>query len=152
MATEPAQQEYLELNISNDMSELARLTDDVHAFSDSHQLASQTVYAIDFVLEELVTNVIKYAYDDTHAHAIQIRLELRPDAIIICLKDDGREFDPANAPEPDTSAPLEERQIGGLGLFMVRDMVTSMRYTREDGTNRLDIQLPRPSASTAHQP
>ena len=80
--------------------------------------------ALDFlanlVIEELVTNCIKYGYDDTREHIIEIVLELSPQGLLITVVDDGHPFNPLDRPEPDLTIPIEDRPLGGLGIHLLQ--------------------------------
>src|SRR5229473_1090291 len=87
-------------------------------------------------LGQLVTNVISYGYEDTQEHEIILRLSLADGEMTAEIEDDGRPFNPLEVAEPDLDIPLEERQVGGLGIFMVRKFMTDLAYQRHDGKNR----------------
>jgi anti-sigma regulatory factor (Ser/Thr protein kinase) len=98
-------------------------------------------YAVMLVVEELVTNTIKYGYDDREEHRIRLTLELST-PVSLCIEDDGHAFDPlTQAPAVALDAAVEERPIGGLGLHMVRAETASMRYRRIQDTNRLEVEF-----------
>lgn len=127
--------------------DLAGALDRIEAFLEQRQAAPRLLYAVRLVVEELVTNTIKYGYDDTvddcaGEHRISIAFTLGPPATLR-IEDDGHLFDPLeHAPVAETDAPVEDRPIGGLGLHMVRSQAASMRYRRVNGINRLDIVFP----------
>lgn len=125
----------MHIQIKNDLEEMSRLRDMVIQFSEENSLSEEIVFALDLCLEELVTNIIKYAYDERGGHAIQITLLQEKDLLVLEIRDEGRLFDPTQIPEPDLDAPLEERRIGGLGIHLVRSYVTSMEYRREGNQN-----------------
>jgi serine/threonine-protein kinase RsbW len=103
----------------------------------------KTVYLAQLALEELITNCIKYAYDDAAEHTIAVELAMEPSPtgpeLRMTVIDDGRPFDPLQAPPPDLTAKAEDRQIGGLGLFLLREMADNIAYERRDGTNRTTL-------------
>ncbi len=104
--------------------------------------APATRYTAHLVIEELLTNIIKYAHDDQVPHPVKLLLDHDGANWRLTLEDEGRPFDPRNAlPPPD--GPLEERPIGGLGLHLVREMTDAMLYTREHGQNRVTVVLRR---------
>jgi len=95
---------------------------------------------IDICIDELVANIAHYAYGSETGNAT-VRLDFDEAERIVSLAfiDSGMPFDPLDVPEPDITSPLAERPIGGLGLFMVKNMMDSMDYRREDGHNILTI-------------
>ena len=102
---------------------------------EEHGASQSAIFACSLALEELVTNIIKYGYDDDQEHQIDIELRVGDTDFELQITDDGHEFDPFQAPEPDINAPLEERSIGGLGLYFVRNLMDRYQYSRLDGKN-----------------
>ena len=96
---------------------------------------------LDICIDEIFGNIAHYAYGSGSGDAT-VRLDFDETERLLSLTfiDSGSPFDPTDTPEPDTTSPLEERPIGGLGLFMVRKMVDAMEYRREDGRNILTIR------------
>jgi len=91
-------------------------------------------------LEELLTNVISYGYEDTQEHEIILRLSFADGEMTAEIEDDGRPFNPLEMTEPDINKPLEERQVGGLGIYLVRKFMTNLAYQRHEGKNRLTLK------------
>jgi anti-sigma regulatory factor (Ser/Thr protein kinase) len=88
--------------------------------------------------EEVIVNIVNYAYGDT-AGELKIEYERKPDRIILTFIDGGLAFNPLEAPEVDTDLPLEERNVGGLGIFMVKNMMDNVEYEyKERKNNRSD--------------
>lgn len=102
-------------------------------------LPPNVCYLVNLVIEELVTNCIKHAYDDASRHMIEFVLSIAEQTLTIIAVDDGREFDPSRIPSPDISQPLSQRPIGGLGIHLLREMTDSMSYERRNGKNRLTL-------------
>lgn len=127
------------LRMRNDFAELSTVADATTKFLEGNGAGPEVVFAANLAIEELVTNIIKYGYDDKDAHEIVIGLALRDGALHIEISDDGHEFNPFDQPEPDTTLPAEEREIGGLGIHFVRNMLDSCAYHREDGKNLVTI-------------
>ena len=96
---------------------------------------------IDVAVEELFVNVARYAYaPGTGDVVLQIESEGEPPAISITLIDGGVPYDPLKKPDPDVTLSAEERQIGGLGIFMVKKSMDDMQYRYENGKNILTIR------------
>ena len=119
----------------NQLSELERLEGAIEAFAQKASLDTKTVFEVNLALDELLTNVISYAYKDDKEHEIQLVLEKESGRLILTLEDDGLPFNPMDIPEPDTSVPIEEREIGGLGIHFVRKFMDSFDYRRESDRN-----------------
>ena len=92
-----------------------------------------------------MTNVIAYAYDDKADHRITLRLSLRTGELAAEVEDDGRPFNPLDAPPPDLTQPLEDRPIGGLGVHFLRTLMDGVEYRREQGRNRLVMKKNLPA-------
>lgn len=97
-------------------------------------------YFASLAIEEIATNCIKYGYDDAKEHIIEVKLLLSAKTLVVTVEDDGHAFNPLEVPTPDTSLPAEDRPIGGLGLYLLRQLSDRMEYTREQGKNRLTLQ------------
>ncbi|WP_295443402.1 SpoIIE family protein phosphatase [uncultured Thiodictyon sp.] len=131
----------LRLEIPNHLEGLASALERLDGFLASVEAAPTLPYVARLVLEELVTNIIKYGYPDAGVHCIRVVLRVGPPATMT-IEDDGQAFNPLlDAPTPDLEAVTEARAIGGLGLHMVKTMAGSLAYRREGGVNRLDIVL-----------
>ena len=127
----------LVLSLKNDPAEIARLAPLVAEFCARHGLAEATAAQLTLVLDEAITNIISYAFDDSGEHEISVRISLAPGALIAELVDDGREFDPLQVAAPDLAAPLAERAVGGLGVHLMRRLMDDIRYRREGARNHL---------------
>lgn len=124
-----------EYRLRNDLAETGKIGHWVEEFIRIHQLPPAVQQALDLSLVEWVTNIVSHGYEDSREHWISIRLSLPPGAVRVDVEDDGREFNPLNLPPAETSLPLEERPIGGLGVFMIRKLMDTITYRREDGRN-----------------
>ncbi|HEU4879134.1 MAG TPA: SpoIIE family protein phosphatase [Gemmatimonadaceae bacterium] len=100
--------------------------------------AAQTRFTLAF--EEVLSNIIKYAFPSNGAHAVQCDITRDGDAILASISDDGIAFDPASVREPDTALPLEARPLGGLGVHLVREMFDDVKYERCGGRNLLTLR------------
>lgn len=127
------------LRLAADYGELQRLAQETETFLEGHEVPPAAAYSVQLALEEVVTNVIKYGFDDDGPHEIAVSMEVVDGHVELSVEDDGHEFDPLSAQEPDLDASLEERPVGGLGLHLVRQMVDRIAYDREAGTNRVRI-------------
>ena len=125
----------LELSLTNDLRQIAVAAENVDTFCARHGLAEQIAFEVNLVVDELVTNTIGYGYDDDREHRIALVLRLEDAALVIEIADDGRAFDPLQAPEPDPGASLKERAKGGLGIYLVRKTMETVAYRRQDGRN-----------------
>jgi serine/threonine-protein kinase RsbW len=140
MGPKAAERPSVSVELRNELSEIQRLNQIVDEFAAQHDLASELVFRLHLVLEEILTNVISYGYEDALEHQIRVRLSWRAPSIEIEIEDDGRAFNPLEAPEPEMAKPLVERRVGGLGIHLVRNMVDDLDYRREAGENRLVLR------------
>jgi anti-anti-sigma factor len=131
----------LTLAIRNELSDLKRVNEEVTRFLHPHGVAPRATYAVNLAIDELVTNVIRYAYVDDDPHTIGFQLALDDDQIVMQINDDGRPFDPRTGPALDLHA--DERQVGGLGLILVLDMVDSLKYRRTGEQNHVEVRIRR---------
>ena len=91
-------------------------------------------------LDELITNTVSYGYRDTGEHEIRVTLTERDETLVTVLEDDGIAFDPfTDAPVPDLEAGVEERRIGGLGVYFVKTLMDEVAYERVDDRNRITL-------------
>lgn len=121
--------------VANTLEDLSACMDECTAFLEAHDVPPGAAFAIPLSLEEMITNAIKYGYADRGAHCIDVELTLGSDHALLEISDDGQAFDPFDIPAPDTSLPMEERPIGGLGIHLVKNMMDHCEYTREEGRN-----------------
>ena len=125
----------LELSLVNDLREIAGAADKIGAFCAEQGLAEEISFAVNLAVDELLTNTISYGYDDDGEHRIDLSLRLEGGMLVVEIADDGRAFDPLQAREPNVAAPLEERAVGGLGIYLVRKLMDGVAYRREDDRN-----------------
>ena len=123
----------LVLKIRNDFDDLPAASDATTQFLERNNASSDVIFTANLAIEEIATNIIKYGYDDALKHEITIRLALRESKLDIEICDDGNEFNPFSQPEPDVSSGA--RQIGGLGIHLVRNMLDTCSHERRDGRN-----------------
>ena len=95
--------------------------------------------AIHLVVEELVTNVVKYAYPDGTNDYLDVELMRDESGLTLRFRDAGVPFNPLKRESPDTSLPVEQREIGGLGIFLVIQKVDDISYDYTDGENVLTV-------------
>src|SRR5262245_44976784 len=126
----------MSVTLANDRSEVEKLGRLVEAFGEAHGLPPESIFSVNLALDEVVTNIIRYAYNDNgQPHPILVRLAVEEGVLAAQVEDDGRAFNPLEAPAPDIDATIEERPIGGLGIHLVRSMMDSVEYRRDDGRN-----------------
>lgn len=97
-------------------------------------------FKIRLCAEEAVENIVRYAYNNGAGY-LEVAVELIENSIIqISLTDSGKPFDPLAKPDPDITLSLEEREIGGLGIFLCKQMMDKLEYKYENGCNIFIMQ------------
>ena len=141
----PAPQSHL-LTLVNDLAEIPRAATELEAWAESLEVPMTDLMALQLALEETITNVILHGYRDAPAGTRRFTVELTGpgDAslrrIRLIITDDAPAYDPLARPEVDTSLPLEDRPIGGLGVHLVKKLMTHAAYARVDGRNVLTLE------------
>ena len=116
---------------------MEQVTDAVEEIGRQEAWPSDLMFQINLVLEELGINIVNHGGKVT---TIEISVSSEVESITIEVSDDGCPFDPINdAVDPDLVSPLEKRQVGGLGLYLVRTMMDELHYRREQGKNYLSL-------------
>ena len=139
----------LRLQVAPERSALepTRLT--VLAFLAPHALSARAVYAIELVLEEVLSNQFKYAFAGVEgvaagaAEPVGLSVNVTANRIELLFEDRGMAFDPLQAPAPPSARSIEEARVGGLGLSLVRQYTHLAHYERRDGGNRLTLVILR---------
>ena len=125
--------------LQNDIAEISRLAQFVDEVGEEFNLTPDIVFNLNLVLEEAVANVINYAYPKEDHQNIYLSAQLHEGSIVFVLTDTGKEFDPTAAPEADITLSAEDRPIGGLGIFLIRQIMNEVKYERIEGKNVLTL-------------
>lgn len=112
-------------------------------FLKRHGASARATSRVLIILEEMILNLVKYAAASA-TEDIDVRLEVAADRIFIRIADDGAPFDPRSAPEFDKTKPLEERRPGGMGIQIVRSLVSEIHYERRADRNYLGLVVANP--------
>jgi sigma-B regulation protein RsbU (phosphoserine phosphatase) len=129
----------LELTIPNHLSESVRVKAHFDTFSEHYRIPDKIRLKMHLVIDELLTNIISYAYLDDEKHDIEIKVELAANRLKVSMVDDGIPFNPLGKETPDTELSLEERKIGGLGIHLVREMMDRVSYRRRIDKNVITV-------------
>ena len=127
------------LVIKNDISEINKLAVFIGELSEELVLTPELTFNLNLVLEEAVSNVIYYAYGEEKQKEISLMAKMSENNLIFVLTDSGKEFDPTKVPDADITLSAEEREIGGLGIFLIRQIMNLVEYQRIDGKNVLTM-------------
>lgn len=126
-----------EIRISNQLSEIAGLAIFIEELGEELSLPAETAMNINLALEEAIANIIMYAYPPQEQNDIILKVTATESQLIFLLTDNGLSFDPTQVDEVDISLSIEERPIGGLGIFLIRSIMNEVSYQRLDGENHL---------------
>ncbi|HEU4365884.1 MAG TPA: ATP-binding protein [Candidatus Krumholzibacteria bacterium] len=123
--------------MANELGELRRINRALIEFLGEEGVPPDGVNRVRLVVEELVVNIIMHAFEDAAAHTIVLSLRTAPGSVTVTTEDDGKPFDPREAPPAPVGRPLEEQGAGGYGIYIVTHMARSLDYERVDGRNRV---------------
>jgi serine/threonine-protein kinase RsbW len=127
---------------SNNISEISKLAVIIDNLLEEWELPQTMAFNLNLVLEELISNIIFYAFDDDKEHHIAVAFSLDNNNIGIEIKDDGKAFDPLqeNEASEEVGKSIEERKIGGLGIHFVKKLMDDIEYKRVKNNNILMLK------------
>lgn len=128
-----------ELKIKNELAELNRTSGFLQAIAEEWKLSNQLFMNLNLAIEEVLTNIILYAYPGKSNKDIFLRMEKEGNRLVVTISDLGIPFDPTQKPTPDVTLTADERPIGGLGIFLVQQVMTNVTYLRKEGKNILTM-------------
>lgn len=128
-----------ELLIKNEVAELEQLVILIDEVTEELQLDPEIGMSLNLALEEVVSNVILYAYPEGTNGTVQIVANSDGQVLVFTITDQGKAFDPTQVKEADITLSAEERAIGGLGIFIVNQIMDNVSYRRENGQNILTL-------------
>jgi serine/threonine-protein kinase RsbW len=134
------------LRITATQHELQSVAATVEAFCATNDIPSATSDLMNLVLDEVLSNIAKYAYDAPGQGPIDIELEYSNATFTATVEDAGRPFDPLQFKRSDNSGPLKTRRQGGLGILFVKRLVDSVLYDRSGDRNKLTLKIKAPVA------
>ena len=131
------------ITLPGTMESLYELMGFVTSFAREKEFSKNRISEIELAMEEVLVNIIKYAYKNcVLSGSIKITCDFaNAQGLVIEVVDSGIPFDIFSIPEPDVSADIDERQIGGLGIFFVKRLMDDVRYKREDNQNKLTLVI-----------
>jgi len=138
--SEDAESKRLELTAVNRLEEIGSINETFNEFARQHGIPDEVRRKINLVFDELLNNIITYAYTDDHEHAIEIVISLVNGRLVTSISDDGRAFNPFESEAPDTGLSVDERPIGGLGVHLVRGVMDTVKYERHGKRNVVTLE------------
>lgn len=130
---------YEVLELKNSLDEIPKLNSFIQKFGDEENIEEGLLMQIKLALEEVVVNVMEYAYPKDETAQLKIETETSDKSYKFVISDYGTEFNPLDVPEADITLGLEEREIGGLGIFLVRQIMDKVKYERLGDKNILTL-------------
>jgi anti-sigma regulatory factor (Ser/Thr protein kinase) len=135
----------VKLTVKNRIEDLLRVNSIFESFATQHEIGGRLRYHLLVSIEEILTNIIKYGFDEQGVHPIHITFRLVLENVEMEFEDRGREFNPLEVDEPNLETALEDRQLGGLGIHLVKKMVDVAEYRREGDRNILLLRKSKSS-------
>jgi sigma-B regulation protein RsbU (phosphoserine phosphatase) len=136
---EAAETPVLDMTLKNQLTEIDRFKDSFNTFSEESGIPTPIRRELNMVFDELLNNVVSYAYQDDAEHEIEVRVEAAGGRLVVSIADDGIPFNPFDADTPDTGLALEERTPGGLGIHLVLKVMDKVAYQRRTEKNVLTL-------------
>lgn len=130
-----------ELTIEATTENIVTVTDFVNEQLEAMDCSMKVQMQVDIAIDELFSNIAHYAYNpETGSATVQVEVTEDPLAVVITFIDHGTPYDPLAKEDPNTKLSAEERQIGGLGIYMVKKTMDDVSYEYKDGRNILKIK------------
>ncbi len=123
--------------VSDDLSEVGRVQEELSSLWESRGLPADVEGPVSLALEEVLSNVLRHGRTEGRSAEIRVTFSIDDSGFDFEVSDSAPAYDPLLRPDPDIDAPLEQRQRGGLGVFLVKKLADELSYARCDGRNRL---------------
>ena len=127
------------LTLPNDIETIPQLNEFIDTVAEEIGLDMSLTMSLNLAIEEAVVNVMEYAYPEGEQGNVDIEVSADERWLTFIISDNGIPFDPTTQEDADTTLSAEERPIGGLGIFLVRQLMDSINYQRENGKNILTL-------------
>jgi serine/threonine-protein kinase RsbW len=130
----------LSFSLKRNKSELETLCQKLEKFGKSLRLSKKCILEINLALDELFTNIISYGFQDDLEHLVKIQIMRENGTLTLCVEDDGIPFNPLETKEIARPRDIENCNIGGLGLHLVKKLMDQVCYERCEGKNKLTLK------------
>jgi anti-sigma regulatory factor (Ser/Thr protein kinase) len=124
-----------QMTVGGQLSEVARFHAAFVEFATAHAVPTEVRRNLQVVLDELLANIVSYGLAGREGGEAQVQVALSDEGVAVTLSDNGAAFDPFARVAPDTTLSIEDRQIGGLGIHLVKQMMDEVSYARRDNQN-----------------
>ena len=129
------------ISLTPDLSSIAELEQSLEEFAGAHELDMGLQNRLNLMLEELITNCVNYSLPSVSGPELELCLSVEDTVVVAQVEDNGPAFDPfTEAPEADTASALEDRPIGGLGIFLTKKFSDQYTYERVGQRNRVTLR------------
>ena len=122
------------------LSELNSLCRHLEDCGDAMELPQKCLFEINLGLDEVFTNIISYGFEDESEHQIKFSLAKEKETLVVQVEDDGRPFNPLDVASPEISLDLDEVNIGGMGIHLIKKLMDDIVYQRVEGKNKLVLK------------
>lgn len=126
--------------VENKIDELTSLAGKIENLAEEWELSLDLAMKINLVIEEALSNIIFYAFNDKSKHEIKISVSIENNTLTIKFTDEGILFNPLEHEKPDINLPADERSVGGLGIFLMSQIMDEMHYNRKGNENILTLK------------
>ena len=129
----------IRLELENTMADFEVARQRLSDLFAAGRLSVETTGELEIIVEEVLANIISYAYAAPGEGLVYVDARVEPSAVTLVFRDTGAPFDPLARPGPDLDAPIADRPIGGLGVFLTTELASRVAYERRDGANGLTV-------------
>lgn len=128
------------IQLENRLEEFQRFESAFMDFARFQNFSDEVIYAIQLSVDELFTNIVSYGYDDSETHTVKFVIDVTQEEVTVEIIDDARPFNPLDdAPDVNLDLSIEERKIGGVGIHLVKSLMSEVTYVRDGDFNRLRL-------------
>ncbi|NWG19626.1 MAG: anti-sigma factor antagonist [Chloroflexi bacterium] len=139
------------LTVPATLDSLALISSFITGATQRAGLDAHTAWQVELAVDEAATNIIQHGYDPGSPGTIELTWRIQGGELVVTLRDYGRRFNPDDVPPPDLTSPLEERQAGGLGLYLMSRLMDRVRFDFDDQQGNLLTMVKRLSLQTQAQ-
>ncbi len=128
------------IEIENKIPEIGKVVEWIESIGEKLDFPVKSVFDLTLSLDEILTNIISYGFDDTEKHIIHVSYDYNGDTLELTITDDGKAFNPLESDTPDLDLEIDEMEIGGLGIMLVKEKMDDVRYSRDNEHNILVLK------------
>lgn len=131
----------MKIIVKNELKHLDRLNSQIMDYIKDSEIPKTVAFKLNLAIEEMVTNIINYGYEENCDEEISIDIHKENDMISVTIIDSAKPFNPLEKENPNTNAAIEDRQIGGLGIFFTKELTDDINYSRKNHQNILTFKI-----------